>query len=149
MSFLITQKTLNLYRASCSSWNRCLMLICTWSVFITHVVSLGKTSNSHYPWFLEISLFSIKIDPPFASFSPPYDDFKISPYLPLCSSNLHKYNYDKAPYKIFQLPPVFPGKLLQQVVILKYPDQTNSPFLHWHTKEHLLNCILLKSLTNN
>ena len=47
----------------------------------------------------------IKIFPPFVACPPSYNDFKIStPSSPPCSSKPHKYNYDKAPYKVSPTP---------------------------------------------
>ena len=68
---------------------------------------------------------------------------KPSPWQPSYSSKLHKYNnYDKAPYIVSSYP-------LSPQVIYSPPDQTNSPPLHQHAKEHLLKRTFCKNLTNN
>ena len=82
---------------------------------------------------------------PFVGCPPSYDHFKTFTLSPsLCFSKFYKCNCEKAPYGFL----LHPGKPLHQAIHL-FPGQTNSPRLHGHTNQHLLNCTFSKCLTNN
>ena len=79
---------------------------------------------------------------------PYYDDFKsppphlFAPASPINIAIMIKH------YTQFFLPPVSLGKPYREAIHSPL-SQTNSPRLHRHTNEHLLDCTFSKSLTSN